>query len=182
MRTRIKQKNIHLWSTTAIILCLILIVILRQNVYDKRERSSKRESMPYEQLTSRLWNEKKCYLCGKNKKSLMGYYRKFDTLGVICLCDWYVLDLGLHENDDHISFGMINVGDISIMESSLPDKRMATMDINIPQDRRPDIEMLQKNLCQDCLDDVIDTLQISDNNYETAVYPLCLVNLKTLDV
>lgn len=64
----------------------------------------------------------------------MGYYRKFDTIGVICLCEWYVTDFGLHESieqkimpDDtpHVSFGITNAEALSIMKSSSPDRGMA---------------------------------------------------------
>lgn len=81
----------------------------------------------------------------------MGYYRKFDTIGVIVLSDWYVVDLDLHEsdgqkimsdNDPQVSFWMTNVGGVSIIGSSTPDREMATMDISLSQDHRPDIGML----------------------------------------
>lgn len=190
MHTKTKQQKIHLLSATGIMLCMILIVNRKQDIYHRWEQSHKRESISHEQVISRLWNKKKCYLCGKNKKSLTRYYRKFDAIGVICLCDWYVLDLGLHEsdgqkiladNDQHISFRMTNIGDISIMESSSPDRGMTTMDIYLPQDHKPDIEMLQESLCQDCLNDVMDTLQISKDKIKQT-YPLCLVDFQTLEV
>ena len=33
-----------------------------------------------------------CALCGKRSDSLMGYYRRFDSIGVICLNKWGISD------------------------------------------------------------------------------------------
>lgn len=199
MRTRTKQrkdryqvKKVHLWIAMGIMLCGVLMIDLEQDIYSRWEQYQRRDITTYEQIDSKLWNKKKCYLCGKNKKSLMGYYRKFDTIGVIVLSDWYVVDLDLHEsdgqkimsdNDPQVSFRMTNVGGVSIIGSSTPDREMATMDISLSQDHRPDIGMLQEDLCQDCLDDVIDTLEVSKDKYGTEqAYPLCLVDFQTLEV
>lgn len=199
MRTRIQKKKdyyqikkVHLWIAAGIVLCLFLLVNFKQDIYNRWEHSQKRKITPFEQLDSKLQNKKKCYLCGKNKKSLMGYYRKFDTIGVICLCEWYVTDFGLHESieqkimpDDkpHVSFGITNAGALSVMKLSSPNRGMAEIDISLPQNYGPDIEMLQENLCQGCLDNVIDTLDVSKGEYETKqAYPLCLVDFQTLEV
>ena len=41
--------------------------------------------MEYGQIKSKLKNLEECYLCGNSNRSLMGYYRKFDTVGIIGL-------------------------------------------------------------------------------------------------
>lgn len=33
-----------------------------------------------------------CALCGKRWDSLMGYYRRFDSIGVICINSWGICD------------------------------------------------------------------------------------------
>ena len=53
--------------------------------------------MEYGHIDSKLENVDECYLCGNSSESLMGYYSKFDTVGIIGLNEWYVLDLRLKE-------------------------------------------------------------------------------------
>lgn len=128
--------------------------------------------------------QKEVLFMREKQKSMMAYYRKFDTIGIISLSDWYVMDLGLQEyeeqeniseNDPHISFRMTNLGGVSIIESSAPDRGMATMDISLSQNCEPDTQILQKNLCQNCLNHMMDALAPS-------AYPLCLVDFQTLQI
>lgn len=177
-------KKVHLWIAIFVTMCAAWVVNCKQDLYAGWERFQEKESNACEQLDSKLKNKKKCYLCGKNKKSMMAYYRKFDTIGIISLSDWYVMGLGLQEyeeqeniseNDPHISFRMTNLGGIYIIESSAPDRGMATMDISLSQNCEPDTQMLQKNLCQNCLNHMMDALAPS-------AYPLCLVDFQTLQI
>ena len=46
-------------------------------------------------LLSKLEDNKQCYLCGNSDYSMMDYYRRFDTIGLISLNDWHVLDFQL---------------------------------------------------------------------------------------
>jgi len=39
-------------------------------------------------------------LCGDSNQSFVGYYRKFDKIGVISLNDWYVLPFQLKNYDE----------------------------------------------------------------------------------
>ena len=47
------------------------------------------------EIQSELEDPEGCYLCGTAPESLMGYFRQFDDLGVICVNQWYVLDMGI---------------------------------------------------------------------------------------
>ena len=50
--------------------------------------------MTYEGIKSVLEdNEERC-ICRNSDLSLMGDYRKFDTVGLISLNDWYVVEIG----------------------------------------------------------------------------------------
>ena len=86
-------------------LCLMLaiIVVLGALLIQKAEVGAEENPETYrtehESLVSTLADIDECYLCGLSEKSLMGYYRKFDTIGVIGLNEWYVLDLRLKEYD-----------------------------------------------------------------------------------
>ena len=149
--------------------------------------------MTYEGIKSELKNNRECYLCGNSDRSLMGYYRKFDTIGLISLNDWYVVDFGLQEYDEqgnpvksdaqHTSTQMTNTGEVSIMTSSSPGRGMAFIDVSLPENYRPDIKMLQRHLCQACLGKVTDSLEISKwKSEKKQAIPLCLVDFKTLEI
>lgn len=49
-------------------------------------------NVTFDDLHSSLEDTSKCYLCGNADESLMSYYRNFDTVGLISLNDWYVID------------------------------------------------------------------------------------------
>lgn len=47
------------------------------------------------ELQPELEDAEKCMLCGNNNRSLMGYYRKMDTMGIVSLNNWQILELRL---------------------------------------------------------------------------------------
>lgn len=122
----------HLWIGVGIMLSLIVITYFRQNLFETWQRKQGRADVTYEGIKSVLKDNDECYLCGNSDRSLMGYYRKFDTIGLISLNDWYVVDFGLKEYDEqgnplksedaHSSTQMTNTGEVSIMTSSTPDR------------------------------------------------------------
>lgn len=76
----------------------------------------------FDDLRSSLENTSECYLCGNAEESLMSYFRNFDTIGLISLNDWYVIDFPLKNYDENgnevesatsTSFLSGNTGEIS---------------------------------------------------------------------
>lgn len=60
---------------------------------------------------------------------------------------------------------------------------MASIDVSLPEDYRPDTKMLQEHLCQICLDKITVSLETSKWKYEKKqAIPLCLVDFKTLEI
>ena len=73
----------------------------------------KRQEFPVEeQETRRTWERQEqppadstladtaeCYLCGNHNRSLMSMFRGRDDLGVICVNDWYVMDMQIRNLD-----------------------------------------------------------------------------------
>lgn len=57
-----------------------------------------------EPVKSKLKDTSKCWLCGEDELSLMGYFRKFDDVGIICSNNWYILDLRVRDHDDEGNF------------------------------------------------------------------------------
>ncbi len=183
----------HLWIVVVIMLSVIAITYFRQDLFEIWLHQQGREYVVYKGIESILEDEGECYLCFNSDRSLMGYYRKFDTIGLISLNDWYVVDFGLREcggqgnalehDNAHTSTHMTNTGEVSIMISSSPVRGMASVNVSLPENYKPDIKMLREHLCQVCLDKVIDSLEISKWKYEKKqAIPLCLVDFETLEI
>lgn len=95
-----------IWIAITMVVVLVTMMVLKilylQDMNHVKAEYEKTDTfhMEYGSLESKLDDIEECYLCGNAQKSLMGYYRKFDTVGVIGLNDWYVLDLRLKEYDE----------------------------------------------------------------------------------
>lgn len=136
----------YLWIVIGIMLSIIVITYFRHELLEIWQHKQGIEDVSYEGIKSVLEDHEECYLCGSSDRSLIGYYRNFDTIGLISLNDWYVV-------------------------------------VSLPEDYRPDIQMLQEHLCQTCLDKITDSLKTSKWKYEKKeAIPLCLVDFKTLEI
>ena len=81
----------YLWG---IIICVIAITAAFIHL-TFNHRQTKETSIPekqieqtdvtFDNLHSVLKNREDCYLCGNAEESLMEYYRKFDTIGILSL-------------------------------------------------------------------------------------------------
>ena len=67
----------------------------------KTDGPKERTEVTFDDLQSNLKDISTCYLCGSSDYSMMDYYRKFDTVGLISLNDWYVLDFQLKAYDEN---------------------------------------------------------------------------------
>ncbi len=61
MRTKIQKKKdyyqikkVHLWIAAGIVLCMLLLVNFKQDIYNRWEHSQKGKITPFEQLDSKL--------------------------------------------------------------------------------------------------------------------------------
>ena len=183
------------WSVVALIIvtCIVEVLYFRKNLQSPEAQSTKeRVEVTCDNLSSQLKDINQCCLCGDNEISLMGYYRKFDTIGLISLNDLYVLDFRLKEYDENgneaknsegVNTTYGNTGEITYHNSGTPTRGMADMDITVPDDYRLDKKFLEKNLCQACLDKVSDSLncwRFEDEKQDPL--PLCLVDFETLEI
>ncbi len=187
------------WGLALVFGLLIIILVLgkyrlksQESEEIRLEEYRERIAVEYDDLNSELQNVEECFLCGKNRKSLMGYYRKFDTVGLISLNDWYVLDFQVKTYDDKgievedsnsnsVRYG--NTGEVSYSVHGMPSRGMAEIDVTLPEVYKVDIDNLQKNLCQECLDRVADSLEYWKwKDEEKDAVPLCLVDFATLEI
>lgn len=182
------------------IVIIILAGLLVFQIHNRIEEKKANEYTPveyvditYEDLKSKVTDKEDCFICGSPEMSLMPYYRKFDTLGIISLNDCYVIDLGLKAYDG-VGKEMSDEGSTSIRSTSLDNVKytvhstasrgMADIEITVTEDVRLDTKNLEKNLCSDCLPKVAEVLEHSykkgDEKKETI--PLCLIDFETLEV
>ena len=81
----------YLWIVIGIMLSIIVITYFRHDLLEIWQHKQGREDVSYEGIKSVLEDHEECYLCGNSDRSLMGYYRNLDTIGLISLNDWYVV-------------------------------------------------------------------------------------------
>lgn len=177
-------------------LCLMLAVIagLGTLLILKAEVGAEEKPETYktehESLVSTLADIDECYLCGLNERSLMGYYRKFDTIGVIGLNEWCVIDLRLKEYD---SEGNEITEDLSHNSSTFGNSQGVTYQVDgnpargmsrasFSSDKGFDSMVIKENLCQTCLDKVTETLVTYQEKGKNNYIPFVLVDFETLDL
>lgn len=146
--------------------------------------------MEYGSLSSKLKNTEECYLCGSHANSLMGYYRKFDTVGIIGLNQWYVLDLRLQaydkngnkiEDSSGSSTSMGNTSGMDYYVSTIASRGKASATIS-STDGAFNKNVIENHLCQVCLDKVTNTLEGYFEKGKEEYLPFCLVDFETLEI
>ena len=146
--------------------------------------------MEYGSISSKLKNTEECYLCGSHANSLMGYYRKFDTVGIIGLNQWYVLDLRLQAYDENgnkiedssgLSTSMGNTSGMDYYVSTITSRGRASATIS-STDGMFNKKVVENHLCQVCLDKVTDTLDGYFEKGKEEYLPFCLVDFETLEI
>ena len=143
MDTENKQTYYHIktnvfWSVIAaigLIFCIMIFLLFWNTGDSTAEYTSAQNNtsyLEYGQIESKLQDQDSCYLCGTAPESLMGYYRKFDTIGIIGLNEWYVLDLRLQEYDEKgrpvvssgTSYSSGNTGGMNYSVNATPSRGM----------------------------------------------------------
>ena len=176
-----------LYAGVAVMVLLALLAYFRNDLYELWKEKNGMEKVVYEDMKSELSDESCCYLCGSSNKSLVGYYRKTGSIGIISLNNWYVTDFRIEESEEGMDSGassaLTSVDGISIYSEGTPARGTASIEVDLSEDCQVDYEMLEKNLCQSCLDKIMSALEyrkwkVEDKN----PVPLCLVDFETLDI
>lgn len=69
------------------------------------------------------------------------------------------------------------------MGSSTPSIGMASIDVTLQDNYTANTEFLQENLCRECLDKMIDSLECKKwRNEKKEPIPLCLIDFKMLKI
>ena len=153
---------------------------------------SERIEITYDHLESDLDDITQCYLCGNSNESLISYYRKFGTIGLISLNDWYVLNFHLKaydENGIEIKESSPNnstwgrTKEISYSSDGITSRGMAWIDVTLPEKYKLDMTFLEKHLCSQCLGKIAGSLEYWKNETEDKeAIPLALVDFDTLEI
>ena len=188
-QTRIRYYKIRasiLWLVLILILSVLGMLVLTGN-YIHRVETFYAE---YGKIVSELENIENCYLCGNADDSLMGYYRKFDTIGIIGLNEWNILDLRLKEYDsggnlveNYKGSTSLNGSDqgVTYQISSIPARGMAKASISSDNGMFDEM-FVKEHLCQECLDKVADTLEGYFVKGKEEYLPFCIVDFETLEI
>ena len=76
-----------------------------------------------------------------------------------------------------------NNGQLTYCSKSIPTRGMASIEISLPDDYGLDPQVMQNNLCQECLSKIAESLRYSKwKNEKKETVPLCLIDLKTLEI
>lgn len=119
----------------------------------------------------------------------MSYNKNFDTIGLISLNDWYVIDFPLKNYDENgneiesaasTSFLSGNTGEIAYSSDGTPSRGMASIDVTLPINYEVDTNMLEKHLCQNCLNKVAASLEYRKSNSERKEAILCALSISKL--
>lgn len=176
-----------LYAGIAVMVLLALLAYYRNDLYELWKEKNGMEKVVYEDVKSELSDESCCYLCGSSNKSLIGYYRKTGSIGIISLNNWYVTDFRIEKLEDGMDSGtssaLTNVDGISIHSEGMPDRGTASIEVDLSEDCEVDYKMLKENLCQPCLNKVLSALEYNKWKVEDKnPVPLCLVDFETLDI
>ena len=127
--------------------------------------STERKVLP--EIQSELADPEGCYLCGTAPESLMGYFRQFDDLGVICVNQWYVLDMGIlgqdmsggEKNGTRTSMTGTGEGGDFFFSTQTPSRGISTVEVRYGEDSILDVEKAKTILCQKCLDRLLSVME-----------------------
>lgn len=201
--------QVRLWKNVSYILMVLLVCMVLQRVVEGYLAGQELEFIEYRKVQSKLADKDACLLCGDDARSMIKYYRQFDTIGLISLNDWYMVDFSLQSEADMLHDGesmlcgrevsdasmlsarassgtalsQINTGLMRIFADSMSSGHRAAMQVTWEKDLALDTTLVEERLCSDCLEKVLDSLTISKRRYENkSPIPLCLVDFRTLEL
>lgn len=136
---------------------------------------------------STLDNPAECYLCGSHNRSLMNMFRGRDDLGVICVNDWYVMDMQIR-NLDGIGGGGSSwtvgaEGACSFQTDRNPERGISEVTAEYGTNSIFDVKKVQNHLCQTCLDKLLEVMDsYGYEGEESGARDVCLVDFQTLEL
>lgn len=165
----------------------------KDNLIEER-KNQKEVSYEYKKIEfahSKVKDSVDCYLCGNNKRSLMGMYRNSDELGIVSVNHWHVENLRTRNRDDAgqliNSSGSVNTitgtgeGGNFFYSSPMSNRGISNVKVNYGEDSILDGKVARKLFCQACLEKlerVTETYVPEDKSPK--VRDLFLIDFKTM--
>lgn len=184
------------------ILCILVLLVLEiHSGYRLTEQESNnafenenqiRIEVTYDDWLSELEDTSQCLLCQENSLAEMTYKSGRDTIGLILLNSWTVLDFQLKcsetegaeelpDNTSGIHYG--HTDGITWLSDGNPARGMANIRLTLPEHCRTDENFIVQNLCQTCLDKVTASMHFwKGEQEEREAVPLCLLDFQTSEV
>lgn len=128
-----------------------------------------------------------CYLCGNHNRSLMSMFRGRDDLGVICVNDWYVMDMQIRNLDGMGGGGSGRTvgakGACSFQTDRNPERGISEVTVEYGTNSIFDVKKVQDHLCQTCLDKLLEVMDCYGyEGEESGARDICLVDFQTLEL
>ena len=128
-----------------------------------------------------------CYLCGNHNRSLMSMFRGRDDLGVICVNDWYVMDMQIRNLDGMGGGGsgwtVGAEGACSFQTDRNPERGISEVTVEYGTNSIFDVKKVQEHLCQTCLDKLLEVMDsYGGEGEESGARDVCLVDFQTLEL
>ena len=178
---------------------LIGLGISRLDLTGYLEKTQEQEYHPVERkvtelVESKLKDPKQCWLCGSHERSMMGYFRKFDDLGVICTNQWYVMDMHIRNHDEdgnltgpqgngHIGYTGTGEGGCFFHTEQMSDYGISEVSVDYGEDSIFDVKKVQNHLCQECLDKLVESMEVfCEETQKPKPRDLVLVDFQTLEL
>lgn len=137
-----------------------------------------------------------CFLCGEADDSLMGYYSKKKSIGIVHLNSLHISETRVRDFDDDGN-ELFQQGGSSTMVNSFgegygsvaihgnPDRGYTNIDVSVSDKDEVNFELLEDCLCQTCLDTLADFYedQINSGDSENnGCSGYCLIDFQTKEL
>lgn len=176
--------------------CMLLGGCAQKPVSESQEDGDVTEKEEFHIEVESKIEPEKCYLCGDADDSLMGYYSKKESIGIVHLNSLYVSETRVRDFDDDgnelfqqegssttvNSFGE-EYGSVSIHGN--PNRGYTNIDVSVSDKDEVDFELLEERLCQKCLDTLADFYedQINSGDEENnGCSGYCLIDFQTKEL
>lgn len=141
-------------------------------------------------------SEADCFLCGESAESLMSYYSKKESIGIVHLNTLHISETKVRDFDDYgnelfkqegfsttiNSFGD-GYGSVSI--SGNPNRGYTNIDVSVTEKDEVDFDIVKEKLCQKCLDKIVDFYEDAANYGEKesiGCTGYCLIDFQTKEL
>lgn len=128
---------------------------------------------------SNLDDERCCWLCGNNERSLMDFYRKTNDMGVIDFNTLNVYPIENSSDNSHTDFRVNVSGKNQCIFDISNGRKITNIQVTFGQSKL-DVENLKNNLCTKCLEQAAEVFTVSGQVTEVEEpVDICLIDFKT---